>query len=356
VISTKAVRDGVMAVLEYKPNKNFRSQLDLYYSKFEQTAHGRELQSNLGPESWDGAGIGARYTNPVTEVIGGDKVLVGGGVSNIDPFVLMRYGKRSDKVSALGWNNELKVGDWTATADVSLSKAKRDETVAELTASATTLGGFNFRAEPREGFSSFSPTLNYGSASVVQLRGISAWGDLNGEPSAGSLSPIKVDDEMKGLRLAAKRSLDIGPLSGVQGGLNYIDRSKDTHRTQTIYALKNGVDCIRDGDTCAPIPSAVLQSPTDLSFSGTSALVSFNVPDAMASGVYNSGPVNVSSAPGRIWGVGEKISHPVRQGGSGVQRRHSHPRQRRSAGRACQAKRHRRGLGRREAAGRADEL
>ncbi len=308
VIATKSVRDGVMAVLEYKPNKNFRSQLDLYYSKFEQTAHGRELQSNLGPESWDGAGIGARYTNPVTEVIGGDQVLVGGRLSNVDPFVLMRYNRRSDKVSALGWNNELKFGDWTAAADVSLSKAKRDETVAELTASATQLGGFNFRAEPREGFSSFTPTLNYGSASVVQLRGISAWGDLNGEGSAGSLSPIKVDDEMKGLRLSAKRSLDVGPLAGVQGGLNYTDRSKDTVRTQTIYALKNGVDCIRAGDTCAPIPSAVLQSPTDLGFSGTSALISFNVPDAMASGAYNSGPVNVSSAPGRIWGVGEKIA------------------------------------------------
>jgi hypothetical protein len=122
----------------------------------------------------------------------------------------------------------------------------------------------------------------------------------------------------------------------VQGGLNYIDRSKDTHRTQTIYALKNGVDCIRDGDTCAPIPSSG-KVPTDLSFSSTSALARFNVPDAMASGVYNSGPVNVSSAPGRIWGVARR-SAPCTARPTGVQRRHSHPRQRRSAGGACQAK------------------
>lgn len=309
VTSTKTVRDGAMAVLEYRPNKDFRSQLDLYYSNFDQTANGRELQASLGPPSWDGAGIGPTYSSPQTVVMGQDKVLVGGAMSNVDPFVLMRYNQRRDKIGALGWNNSLKLGAWTAAADLSYSKAKREETVAELTASATTVTGFGSFAldTTGAGFSRLTPMLDYASGSAVQLRGIRNWGNLNGVGSAGSLSPISVDDEIKGARLSIKRSLDLGPFSSFEGGLNRTDRSKDTHRTQTIFALKNPTACVRTNDSCAPIPSAILQSPVDLGFLGVPGLVSFKVPEAIASGVYNSGPVNVSSAPGRIWGVQEKV-------------------------------------------------
>ena len=55
VVSTTSVRDGLMAVLEYKPNKDLRSTVDLYYSKFAQASQGREFQANLMPD-WSGNG------------------------------------------------------------------------------------------------------------------------------------------------------------------------------------------------------------------------------------------------------------------------------------------------------------
>jgi iron complex outermembrane receptor protein len=313
VVSTDSTRDGAMAVFEYKPNKDFHSQLDLYYSKFDQKARGREFQANL-PPSWSGDGTkpitsGPAYSNMSYTTLGNDRYVTGGTLTNVDPYVLMRHNQRKDTVTAIGWNNELTLGAWKAVADVSLSKAERDEEVAELTASATAKTGFSkFYAETGSGFSKFTPQLNYGSGSVVQLRGIMDWGNLNGAPSAGSFSPIKVDDEMKALRLSAKRSLAAGFLSSVEGGLHYNNRSKDTVRTQTIFALKNGVSCLGGRDTCAPIPTGILQTPTDLSFSGNPSLVSFDFNDAVNSGVYNSGPINQSSAPGRIWGVDEKVT------------------------------------------------
>jgi len=315
VTSKSTVRDGLMAVLEYKPNKDLRSQLDLYYSKFKQEAQGREFQANLMPD-WSGNGTadapvsgGPIYSGIKTTTVGNDKIVIGGSISNVDPFVLMRYNKRDDKVSAIGWNTELKVGDWKTAADLSYSKAERDEVVGELTASATTLGGFtNFYAETGSGFSLYPPSANYGSASVVQLRGISEWGSLKGVGQAGSLSPIAVSDEMKALRLSAKRDLNFGAVSSFDGGVNFTNRSKDTVRTQTIYALKNGTSCVGGKDVCAPIPASILQNPADLGFVGVPQLVSFDMMNAIASGVYNSAPVNESSAPGRIWGVDEKVT------------------------------------------------
>ncbi len=313
VVSTDSTRNGAMAVFEYKPNKDFHTQVDLYYSKFDQKARGREFLSDQGP-SWSGDGTspitsGPIYSNTSYTTLGNDRYLTGGSIANVDPFVMIRHNQRKDTVSAIGWNNELTLGAWKAVADLSLSKASRDEEVGELTASAIAKTGFsNFFAETGSGFSRFTPTLDYRSASVVQLRGVNGWGNLNGAPSAGSFSPIQVDDEMKSLRLTAKRSLSAGFLSSVEGGLNYNNRSKDSVRSQTIIALKNGVSCVNSSDTCAPIPSSILQSPTSLSHSGNPGVVSFDFKDALASGVYNTGPTNESSAPGRVWGVDEKVT------------------------------------------------
>ena len=308
-------RDGLMAVFEYKPNKDLHSQVDLYYSKFGQTSQGREFQANLMPD-WSGNGTpdalvsgGPIFSNVKTTVVGKDAVATSGAMSNVDPFVLMRYSKRDDKVLAGGWNTELKLADWKATADLSYSKAKRDEMVGEVYASSTAMTGFSsFFAQTGSGFSQFTPVVNYGSGTVMQLRGISDWGNLNGVGSAGSMSPIVVNDEMKALRLSAKRDLNFGPFSSFEGGVNFTDRSKDTNRSQTIYALKNGTSCIGGKDVCAPIPASILQSPADLGFVGVSSLVSFDMMAALNSGVYNSGAINQSSAPGRIWGVSEQVT------------------------------------------------
>ena len=309
-------RDGFLAVLEYKPNKDFHSQVDLYYSKFGQRSQGREFQANLMPD-WSGNGTsgapvsgGPIYSNVRTVTVGPDTIATGGAIDNVDPRVLTRYNKRDDKITALGWNNELRLADWKAVADLSYSKAKRDEVVGEAYASATTLTGFsNFNANIHgNGFSQYTPSVNYGSGGGLQLRGLSDWDNLNGVGASGSLSPIVVNDEMKALRLSAKRSLSLGPLSSFEGGVNFTQRSKDTTRSQTVYALKAGTSCMAGVDVCAPIPSSILQSPVDLGFVGVPSLVSFNMMDAIGAGVYNSGPTNVASMPGRIWGVTEKVN------------------------------------------------
>ncbi len=313
VISNKQKRDGLLAVLEYKPNKDFHSQLDLYYSQFSQSTQGREYQANLMPD-WSGNGTpdapatgGPIYSNITTTNMNGDAVVTSGTVTNVDPFILTRYGKREDKISALGWNNELKVGDWKATADVSYSKATRDELVGEMYAAATAKTGFDFISSPQFGFSRYTPIGDYSNPSVVQLRGISEWGDLNGVPTSGSLSPIKIDDQLKALRLSGKRDLELSIFNRFEGGINYSQRTKSRDSTQTIYAMKNGNTCMGN-QTCLPFPAGLMQAPVDLSFAGAPKMVSFDMMSAIGTGLYNSALTNLSSMPGRKWGVDEKVT------------------------------------------------
>ena len=52
VTSSKQVRDGAMAVLQFKPSDRFSSAVDLYYSKFEQDRTGHHWTGDIG--LWNG--------------------------------------------------------------------------------------------------------------------------------------------------------------------------------------------------------------------------------------------------------------------------------------------------------------
>jgi iron complex outermembrane receptor protein len=318
VVSIDSKRDGLMAALEYKPNKVLHSQVDLFYSKFHQRSQAREFLADLGPD-WSGNGTsdspvagGPIYSKVKTTVIDGFPIATSGSISNVDPKLTMRSGDRKDEVKSLGWNTELKVGDWKTSADLGYSKATRDETIGELYASATTLTDFQkFNANITSGPSQYVPSLNYGSGTAMQLRGIKGWWYAPGYEDlalAGSVSPIAVSDTMNSIRLSAKRDLEWGPINRFEGGVNYTDRKKSMLITQQAIALKNGTSCVNSSDLCGPIPSGILQSPADLAFAGMPALVSFDVNAALASGAYDSFTVRRDDAPGREWGVHEKVT------------------------------------------------
>jgi len=135
VTASKQVRNGLMAALEYKPSDRFHSVLDMYYSKFEQTRNYRGLMSNLGA-TWN-AETEPVYSNVKVSEVNGDKFVTSATISNLRPVHLSQFNTREDDIAALGWNNKWKLGEaWTATADLSYSRAKRQEQFLELSAGA----------------------------------------------------------------------------------------------------------------------------------------------------------------------------------------------------------------------------
>jgi iron complex outermembrane receptor protein len=290
VASTQSQRDGLLAVLEYKPNKDFRSKIDLFSSSFNQKMNGRELIAYWA--NW------ANGTTPTFAAL--PDPTAGGSIGNLTPFVTQRKDNREDKVNAFGWNSELKIEKWTTMADLSYSRATRNEFKGE--AYATGINPISMDVRIPSGFSSFgslSSSFDFTNPANWQLS-TPWWG------GGAYGSDANVEDVMKSARLSAKRELDWGLVSGFNGGVIFSERSKDMNYVGTNYDLAQGTDC-NMWPQCAPLPNGFLQSSAKYGFNGIPGMLSFDVMDAINSGAYVASPSDPKS-PTWNWGVNEKIT------------------------------------------------
>ncbi len=289
--SNKAERNGLMAVVEFKPNDTLHSTVDLYYSSFTQVENRRTLMSDLS--TWGGTS----YLSATTTQVDGNTIVTGGTLTGMKPVDLSDYANRHDKLLAAGWNTELKLGSWTAVADLSYSSAKRTEYDAELSsglAGPVTLS--NARINPfGDGLSYFTPSGNYADPAQNLLRDPEGWG------RDGRAQFPHVKDELKSIRLGAGREFD-SFFSRLDFGVNYSNRTKDMNRTEVYYYLKNG-------RTPVSVSNDLLIKPTDLSFAGVGGgVIAYNFMNVLAK-YYDSGvPAALDQAPGRIWNVDEKVT------------------------------------------------
>ena len=290
VASTQAVRDGLLAVLEYKPNKNFHSQIDIFSSQFKQRMNGRELVAYWN--NWSN-GTTPEWA-PLANANGG------GAISNLTPFLTMRKNDRDDQVDAIGWNNELKMDKWTAVADLSYSRAKRHEFGGEAYTTGVTPISLDVRF-PRgfSDFGSFATAFNFGNAANFQLS--TPWW---GGGAYGSIADVK--DTMKSARLSAKRPLDWGWLSEFDGGVIYSERTKDMNNVGTNYDLANGTTCAIS-PACQAFPTGLVISPVGVGFVGLPSMIGFDVLAAINSGAYTASPSDPRN-PVWNWGVNEKVT------------------------------------------------
>src|SRR5207342_1290905 len=118
----ETTRDGIMATLQFRASDTWMSTLDVYWSKAEQEDTANQFEVNLS--GYNGGFPGFGITNPV---INDNGTFVGGTVNAVYPLVRGMYNKRDDEINAFGWKNEFTVGSASVVADISWSKATRDE-------------------------------------------------------------------------------------------------------------------------------------------------------------------------------------------------------------------------------------
>lgn len=286
--ATSQVRNGLMGVFEFKPDERAHTVLDLYYSTYRKKFEGREFQA--GMSTW----AGSAYRNPVYQNYGGDKVVVGGAIDNIDGRLVSRSNTRRDKIAAIGLNHEQVLGGgWTAVADLAYSRADRDETTAEMYAGPNAPSGFTSTSISLSGFSQFVPSVNWADPGHVSLQ--QYWGEM------GAARIFRVRDELKSARLTVKKSLDWGMVQQFEAGLNYSERGKD------YGAIKNAFD-LKSGATSLAFPNGLLGAPATLGFGSIPTVANFNVNALLATGLFSSRADDLSSAPDREWAVREKIA------------------------------------------------
>jgi iron complex outermembrane receptor protein len=223
---TTQTRDGAMAVLQYKPHKNFTSILDLYYSKFDQVKATKGFQMPLN-DSW----AGGQYDRPgqlLSPVLSGNNV-TSGSFNNVRAVVRNDAETTHDKLTSIGWNNKLTMDQWTLNADLSRSESKRKGGIVETTAGTAqaTLGTAQLDTIAFTNQGVFTPTLNYTDRNIIRLTDVQGWGGGVAQPQAGYSKLPNVTDEANALRLSAKRDLAANPfVSSLEGGFAYSDREK----------------------------------------------------------------------------------------------------------------------------------
>ena len=297
-------RDGFMGVIEWKPSKDWTSVLDAYSSKFtsHETQHNFEI--NLGDYN-GGFSPGLNWTGTT---VNGNNTLAGGTANNVYPLVRGLYNEREDTINALGWNNKFKLAGLSFNADVSWSKAKRDEVDLENNLQLGTAKNAN------EDFGTGNPVLdnlrvNYTSGGFLTASGTQDYSNpatllfQNTIYGAGYAKAPHIEDELKGFKLAATLPApsSAGFITDIDFGLNYADRDKKKRQPE------GGQNMTIKGNAVA-IASDLLQPSVDLSFAGAGTITAWDVPGASAR--YNtivlSDTANYLIA--KAWEVKEKIT------------------------------------------------
>ncbi len=300
-------RDGAMAAIEWKVTDSFTSTLDLYYTKSEEIDNARSIEVNLGgypAPCCDGTfppGTLFGIQNPTIN----NNTIVGGTLDNVLPLVRNFQFITNDKIFATGWNNKWMGGGWTLAADISYSKATRDQFQPETNAEYVPLTGRPAGAPVNQydngqfaingdSMPNITFARNYTDGTMVQI-GPTIYG-------TGYVKKPHVEDELKSARVDVTRDLT-GWFESIGAGINYSDRSKQKESPESGLSTKGG------GFT--QIDPKYLLDPTNLSYAGAPAVLAWDVPSVLAA-YYNpivyGTPQTLSYLVGKWWTVDEKVT------------------------------------------------
>ncbi|QNP39581.1 TonB-dependent receptor [Lysobacter solisilvae (ex Woo and Kim 2020)] len=292
-------RDGVMATVEFRPSSIWTSTVDLFHSEATQEDTANQWEVNFGYNGCEPNGQ-CNVPLPPTVIsvdVNDNNTVTGGTIANVYPLVRGMYNKREDKIDAFGWNNEFNLESVKIVADVSWSKATRDELNLEnntqlLPYKQLDTLGIDFRGDD---FSQISAGLDYSDPTRLFLT--------NTIYGSGYGKTPNVQDELKSFKLAATfaaPAMFSSWLNDIDVGLNYADREKEKHQPE------GGINLGAQGITA--IAPDLQYGLVDLGFAGLGKIPSWNVPGAVARYMTFAPNENASYLVSKAWTVNEKIA------------------------------------------------
>jgi iron complex outermembrane receptor protein len=293
-------RKGAFASLQFRPNKNFKSTVDLFYSSGGDGYKKTGLEGAIGGNhqgAYDPDGVLQNVT-----VVNG--VAASGTLTNYKGVVRNHIESSEDDLKTIGWNTEWKTGDWTTSADLTYSAAEKQSSRYETTAgqpgNANPLDTISWTGFDGGNFTDviYKTGLNYADRSVAKLTDVNGWSGGVASPQAGYVALPHIKDTVKAIRLSAKREVDWGHLQGVQFGYNYTVRDKARTGDEGRLVIKGN-----DPYGAATMPGS------DTAVAGTSGLsvVSWNPVGSLGS-IYELAPKVDADILNKYWNVKEKVS------------------------------------------------
>jgi iron complex outermembrane recepter protein len=312
VDQTKQKRDAAMAVLQWKPNKSFKTMLDVFVSRFEEDRATKGFQAPMHFEAHSTIDPPGTLSNATIS----NGVAVSGTLDNFKGVVRNDTTSNKDKLYSIGLNNQLAMGAWNGTLDLSSAKARRNGAVLETTAGqppdATNLDTISWTGFDgvNAGSARFTTGLNYADRSVVRLTDVQGWGG-NHPGQEGTAGPVTnltqdgysklpfVEDKLNSLRLSAKRDLPEGGFfSDADFGLNYGDRQKIRSYTEGRLIIS------------ATDPAAAATIPGDATMiAGQSGIpIAVFDPNGSIGNIYQLVGKLVPDIANKDWRVNEKLT------------------------------------------------
>jgi iron complex outermembrane recepter protein len=276
--SENQLRNGLMTVLEWAPNDNYHSTLDMYYSTFSEKKFTNGAQWSSSPYdnvSYDNVGISPAQPYPV---------VTSGTINGLAPILQNEYTKEHDKLFSAGWNNQYDFGNgWAATADLSYSSAKKKLHDAYLF-SGLAGGAFTsaqFSTPLGNGYPYFTPGVNLADPATVVFT------DPDGYGYNGRQEFDRQKDTIKAVRLEVTHPLG-WIFSSMNLGVDYSDRTK-TKQADVDFTWLNGngsTSGTYNNHFSTPINPAFLYGPTSLSYGGIPGILNYNVLAALQNQFY----------------------------------------------------------------------
>ncbi|GAB3024836.1 TonB-dependent receptor [Oleiagrimonas citrea] len=305
-------RTGLLATLQFQPNENFTSTLDMTYDRFHDRQHSKGIEF---PLAWGNAQLEPGYTAQ-----GG--LITKGTFTHVKPVIRNDYNRSLSKVYNVGWNNKWRINeDWSAEADASISHADRRDAFIESysgTAFGADNGPFdtlNFTQGGSGNLWQLNNSLDYSPSQVV-LTDPQGWGGGSGLVQGGFVNAPHVVDRISDLRLSAERSFVDGPIASIKFGIDREDRKKSFNIQQRFLVPNNGNLTYTTspwGAQTAALPSGAF-SDTQLSFMGVGNLPIYDPIALIQNGTYDQVPAYQSSLPmPPDWKVHEKDTTPFVQ-------------------------------------------
>jgi len=288
-------RDGLMGVLEYKPNDLYSSTLDLFYSQFDKEERKRGIEFGL---AWgNGSTLLSRQDSPQ------GNALVSSW-ANVAPIVIRNdYNAAADDLFAIGWKHEFQLtADWKATADISHSGAKREERILETYATLADGGRDTVTATFNpEGYYEIDFGLDYGNPDILRLMDPGGWGGDRAQ--AGYLKDFEVEDQLSSLRFDFERSFETGFLSSIEFGANLTDRSKSRASTENTLCLTAACTQNIQGT----IPTGFI-GDSSYDFGGVPSILSLDALGMVRGGVYFLNPKDHPDISNKNWQIDEEVA------------------------------------------------
>jgi iron complex outermembrane recepter protein len=228
-------RDSAIAILEFKPNANFTSEVDAFYAKRKMGTNKNSIQRGTG---YGGDSLTAGSTADSGSIISNCANCGGGGW---DMIIKDENLFDNDTVKSVGWRNELKLSDtWTAMLDLNTNTATRVEKDIEVYGGLPTAGVLSYTNG-----TSGTPQLSYSDSladpNAVKIHDVTGWSGIGGVPQDGYIKGPTITDKLNSVRLDFAHKLDGSMFSQVRFGLNYSDRSKERITDEGLLVPSSGI-------------------------------------------------------------------------------------------------------------------